>query len=480
MAARNARRKGRKLVLALATTTGLVASLLLGGLTANAILSGSPSKFEANDGDMIAGAANHDWNNVSFAHIADSAASTTDDSFTSGQKQDTTCPSIEGHKNPPKDDFTDVASFSDVASNGDTFLYGATIRYAANGDASENVQLKQGTSGFCAGSTTLLARTPGDKLLAIDYLNGGTSLDTHVLTWVGTGACFVSTDTAPCWGATALSLGAAGAEGEASQSAITAENNPISSQDLASGQFAEFGVNLRVAGIIPAGQCSAFPQTVWESRSSGSSFVSTTKDVTIENKTITNCGEVVIIKHTNPRGLNHGFGFTSTLTGAQLSCTRSTATAFTLNDTGNTTADSAGNTQDCTKVPVGSYTVTEGADPTGFAFASLSCTATGGAAGSQDGTVTKQADITMTAGGKVTCTYVNDQQTGAIKITKTSSKGTHPGLAGATFTITSGGTAISGSPFTTNANGVICADHLAFGTYSVQETGAPTGYAIDD
>jgi len=95
-------------------------------------------------------------------------------------------------------------------------------------------------------------------------------------------------------------------------------------------------------------------------------------------------------------------------------------------------------------------------------------------------TVVKQADITMTAGGKVTCTYVNDQQLGAIKITKTSSKGTHPVLAGATFAITSGGSPITGSPFTTNANGVICVDHLAFGTYSVRETGAPTGYAIDD
>ncbi len=474
----------RRQAFVVGVTIGIVASVLFSGLAAHAILSGSPSNFESNDGDMVAGTNNHDWNNVinnaAYVHLSDTAASTGDDSFTPGQKQDTTCPSTDGHKNPPKDDFTDIASFTELATNGDTFLYGATIRYAANGNASENVELKQGTSGYCPGSTTLLARTPGDKLLAIDYLNGGTSVDFHVLTWIASGACFVSSDAAPCWGASVLTLGAAGAEGKASQSDITAANNKISNTFLNAGEFAEFGVNLRLAGIIPAGTCKSFAQTVWESRSSGSSFVSSTKDVTLEDKSITNCGEVVIIKHTNPRGINKVFNFTSNLAGSELTCTKTAATAFSLNDNGNTTANSAGNTQDCTNVPVGTFTVTEGANPTGFGFASLSCVGAGGATGVQNTTVPKQADITMTAGGKVTCTYVNNQLKGAIKITKTSSKGLNPGLAGAQFAITSGGTAIAGSPFTTNASGVICVDNLALNTYSVRETVAPTGYAIDD
>jgi hypothetical protein len=83
---------------------------------------------------------------VDFDHVADLAASTSDDSFTPGQKQDTVCPTIEGHKNPPKDDFTDVASFTEVSSDEETFLYGATIRYGANGNAAENVELKQGST----------------------------------------------------------------------------------------------------------------------------------------------------------------------------------------------------------------------------------------------------------------------------------------------------------------------------------------------
>src|SRR4029453_15007348 len=183
------------------------------GAPASAVLTGSPSKFESGN-DPTLGVGNEivdttgdaDWITVqgaaNYVHLTDTAASTSDDSFTPGQKQDTTCPTVEGHKNPPKDDFTDVASFNEQAANGDVYLYGATIRYAANGNASENIELKQGTSGFCAGSTTLLARTPGDKLLAIDYLGGGSAVQFHLLNWVATGACFVANDTAPCWGAT--------------------------------------------------------------------------------------------------------------------------------------------------------------------------------------------------------------------------------------------------------------------------------------
>jgi hypothetical protein len=65
---------------------------------------------------------------------------------------------------------------------------------------------------------------------------------------------------------------------------------------------------------------------------------------------------------------------------------------------------------------------------------------------------------------------------GAIKITKTSTKG-GAALAGATFRIT--GPNSYDQSFTTDSNGLICVDSLAFGSYSITETAAPTGYAID-
>jgi uncharacterized surface anchored protein len=186
---------------------------------------------------------------------------------------------------------------------------------------------------------------------------------------------------------------------------------------------------------------------------------------------------VTIIKHTDPRGINQDFSYTSTLAGSTISCSPDTSPAsFTLNDGSSTT-----NTEECTNVPIGSYTVTEGAEPSGFALESLTCTATGSGSGSQDGTNPAQANITIAAGlDHVTCTYVNQQQLGAIKITKTSSKAAATPLAGATFSITSGGNPIAGSPFTTDSNGTICVDGLSFGDYVVTETAAPSGYAIDD
>jgi Prealbumin-like fold domain len=471
------------------------------------VLAGSPSKFEANDGNMVVNTSgNNDWKSVNFFHLTDIAASTQDDSFTPGQKQDTTCPDTETHKNSPKDDFTDVASYNDTNTTAaspqylHTFLYGATIRYTANGNASENVELKQGLSGNCANG--LLARTTGDKLIGIDYTGGGTNVQFAVLTWIdGTDAnnptCFVGNDVPPCWGAVKQTLSASSAEGLASQSAIAAADNPINGQDLVAGQFAEFGVDLTAAGIIPlpsAGTpCKAFPQTVWESRASGSSFVSSTKDVSVENHTISNCGEIKIIKQTNPRGIDKKFSFSSNLlpntSAGGVACTTGGSAgvaadgSFCLNDAGNagkvlgsaTAANnSTGNTVDENNLNPATYTVTEGADPSGFAFASITCTGGGT-------TVTgRSVSINLAVNGSVVCIFQNNQQTGALKVIKKSSKGT--ALAGAKFSITDpNGNALSGSPFTTDANGVVCKDGLTLlGNYKVKETAAPTGYSIDD
>jgi len=86
----------------------------------------------------------------------------------------------------------------------------------------------------------------------------------------------------------------------------------ISGTSLATNQFAEFGINLTQA-LGLGGKCFAFPQQVWESRSSGSSFTSNPQDIEIEHHIIQNCGEVQIIKQTDPRGQDQDFGFSSTI-----------------------------------------------------------------------------------------------------------------------------------------------------------------------
>jgi uncharacterized surface anchored protein len=75
---------------------------------------------------------------------------------------------------------------------------------------------------------------------------------------------------------------------------------------------------------------------------------------------------------------------------------------------------------------------------------------------------------------------------GAFKIIKKSSKTSTLGLAGATFTVTGANSGAITNPgtgtttFTTDSNGEICISSLQADTYTVNETGAPSGYAIDD
>jgi hypothetical protein len=509
------RRRTRLIVLTALAASALGVFFVMG---AGAVVSGSPSSFESGDGDMTVGTANNsDWNcfagndgfhspasditvgaacssNLVTANalaVTDPAATTSDNSWVNGQKMDSACAQLASNKNPAKDDFTNIASYNEtLSSNNHLYLYGATIRVAANGNASENVELNQ-----VAGTASCpILRSAGDKLLAFDYLNGGTNLDLHVLTWVtpaspnldgGTsGDCIVSHDSPPCWGETAFVPNSVDFEGQANQADIAAGANGISYQALVAGEFAEFGVDLTDALNLSTTACNTFAQTVWESRSSGSSFSSNPEDISIENKTVSNCGTITIIKHTNPRGVNQNFTFTPSGFGG--------GTNFTLNDSGNTTGDTLCGSAPCNKkvfsnVLAGSYTVLE-TQASGFSLESLTCSS----GGAQDGTEPLQANITLAAGGAVTCTYTNKRLTTAIQITKYSAKGggNTITLQGAHFAVCTNSNvtgkadctaAVSGSDdVTTNSSGIACVGGLALSTtYYVIETQAPSYYKID-
>jgi hypothetical protein len=424
--------------------------------SASGVLPGSPSNFESNDGNMIVNTAgNSDWANVAFTRVDDAQAVNSDDSFEPGQKQDTTCPVVEGHKNPPKDDFTDVAEFTETnATSGDTYLYGATIRVAANGNASENVELNKGTGGTCPGST-LLARVAGDKLIAIDYVSGGPQF--HVLTWVTSGTCFVSNDVPPCWGADVAELDPAESGGAVNSSPITAANNPINNTALVAGQFAEFGVNLGAAGIIPPGSCESFNQTVFESRSSGSSFVSSVKDISISNRPINVCANLTVLKLGSDGGSQDGAVFTlyegSDTTGNVFgTCTVQDGDC--VNDDGTTTFPPS--FQDLTP---GTFTIDETTVPPGYSKdASLPFT------------------FTLAQDEQLTLTFTDVALEGALAILKNSTKGGAVTTAGAVFSYDGASVTDNGTGDEDSDVGEICVSGLDPGDYLVNETSPPPGY----
>lgn len=469
---------------------------------------GSNAGFEDDDGNLVDNAAaGIDWNNSgggaapngwtgsapqrtktstfsgwSFKGLEDWQATTADSGFAGGTKQDDNCPSVITAKAPNKDDLKRIYLATKTVPVGGVdhvFLMLGWVRIPQNttsASAHIGFEFNKGTTG-CSGSS-LKSRVAGDMLIVYDF--EGSSTDNPTLTlrrWVTSGSCEVSSNSPPCWGPAANLTAGGTAEGAVNTTATASDQTGPSAETLGLNEFGEAGVDLTAAGVFTPGQCENFGNAYAVSRSSGNSGTAQMKDIVGPTPfTLQNCGSITIIKRTSPRGLNQSFSYTTT--GGL------TPSTFNLNDNGNTSSDSAGNTRTYTDVPAGNYTVTEGADPTGFVFTNLSCTAsgTGTSATPASGNSTRTASITIAGGGSVTCVYTNTQQLGAIKITKTSAK-SGAGLNGATFTITKGGTAISGSPFTTatvgGVDGVICVDNLTFGDYVVTETAAPTGYVID-
>jgi hypothetical protein len=452
------------------------------------------STFEGNDGNLVVNTAgNTDWVNAPNRVRGDDLASgRTDNSFGQGTKEDDANVTVVTGSIPPnKSDLTRFYVASEFASNSN-FLYLAWERSNVLGSANMDFEInKLAQPNLTTTGPKTLNRSPGDLLVTYDFGGSGTPT-LGLLIWLtaanGTAADCFSANTLPCWGApptqdaldgvndNRIDLSDAGfAEGAVNAVTVT---DPIANVSLPANTFGEAAVNLTAAGVFPSGTCVAFGSAFLKSRSAAS-FPSEVKDfVAPQPINISNCGTVNIIKHTNPRGIDQDFSYTSTIPSSPSTCTLDTTPSdFTLNDdagvdpTPPITAGTA-NTEHCANVPAGTYTVTEGPDPANFAFESLTCTASGGSSFTTSG---KTATITVAPDGTVTCIYTNQLQTGAIKVTKTrkhaaDGSGDHP-HAGVSFTV-------DGVTKQTDADGVACFDGLLFGPYTVHET-VPAGYHVD-
>jgi hypothetical protein len=466
---------------------------------------GTASGFEDDDGNLNPQAPiSFDWNSFdpttwtgtapfrqsqtsasgwSFKGVEDAQATTSDTGFAGGTKQDDNCPSVITAKAPNKDDLKRIYLASKTGANGHTYLNLAWVRIPQNttsASAHVGFEFNKGSSA-CAGPGGLVNRSAGDMLIVNDFEGGAGSPVITLRRWVTSGACEVSSNSPPCWGPAVNLTASNAAEAKVNTGSSASDTIAPSDETLADSEFGEAGIDLTNAGVFTAGVCESFGTAYAVSRSSGNSGTAQMKDLAGPVPfSLTNCGQIKIIKHTNPRGVNQSFGFTSTIPSTSSCVQDVTPAGFSLNDSGNTSSDNAANTEDCTNVPAGTYTVTEGANPTGFTFANFSCTSsgTGSSTTPTSSTTQKNVSITIAGGGVVTCTYTNDQNLGAIKVTKTrkfASATTGNPLtqpqSGVSFTV-------NGVTKQTGSNGVACFDGLAFATYSVTET-VPSGYVAD-
>ena len=435
------RHKRRLLVLALAAVAIVVfVAAAYGNLTG--------SKFEGNDANLVVNTAgNLDWDNAPNLSVGvDLPTGTTDNSFGNGSKEDNLNVTVGDGSIPNSK--ADLARFAvageTVGTN--TFLYLAWSRENQNGTVNFDFEINAAEQPnlVTTGAKTLV-RTTNDLLINYGFQGGGSTAALSLRKWTGTQ-----------WGAeTPISSNCS--EGAANTSPVsdTLGGNPPVTRPA--GQFGEAAINLVCAGVLQPNTCAPFSSAYVKSRSS-TAFTSEIKDfIAPVHLSLAGCGKLTIIKHTSPGDLDQNFGYTTT---GGLS-----PGTFNLNDHGT-------DTQVFDNLQPGTYTVTEGADPVGFAFGSLTCV---GAGGSSSG---KVSTAVIVGGSDITCTYINNQQLGAIKISKTSIKANTP-LAGATFHVTGPGS-FSADPVTAGTGGTVCIDGLVFGTYHVNESVAPTGYDIDD
>ena len=481
--------------------------------------------FEGNDGNLAPGdvvqegqdSPNFDWNSFKaiewegttptrqshktvsgwgLTALEDWQVTTSDSAFAGGTKQDKECPTVNTGKAPNKDDLKRVYVASTTGGDGHTYLALAWVRIPQNTtspSAHVAFEFNQGDIACGTGSDSLVERTEGDMLVVYDFEGGSADLPAIKLSlWLtdngsNTAAQCEVAKALPCWGNTRILTDLGYAEARVNTfGSVTDELTPPTapatasvSESLGTNEFGEAIIDLTGAGVFEEGECSAFGLAYAVSRSSGNSAQAQMKDLVGPGQiNLQNCGSVVIRKVTvpDPDPLNTDFAFTTT--GGLDPDT------FSLKNEENRDYGA--------EVPSGAYTVTETGEDN-YVLTDIDCSAsdTGngssisiGGNGGTDTTAFEDGDVTVSFNlvgqDSIDCTFTNTLQTGAIQITKTSSKD-DSGLEGATFSIEDeNDVAIDGSPFTTGSDGTVCVDGLLFGDYTVTETAAPDNYAIDD
>ena len=447
---------------------------------------GSAAGFEDDDANLVVNSTT-DWNGFSpvswigtapyqnasktvsgwqFTGLTDAQKASSDTGFKGGTKQDNSCAGVIGASSPNKSDLKRIYLAHKTVNN-HIYLELAWVRILQNTtspSAHVAFEFNQGTAPCGAGSDGLVERTAGDMLIVYDFEGGGTNNPTlTVRRWVTAGACEVGSSSAPCWGLAANLTASGFAEAKVNTAATAADTIAPSNETLGLSEFGEAGVDLTAAGIFSSTVCTSFGHVAGVSRSSGNSGTAAMEDLVGPGSIrISNCGTLVVNKVTEPSPDPTNTSFPFTVNGPNPPNASLPKTFSLANGGSDSTQVFAG----------GGYSA--GEDLSALSSWSLTSAGCDNSTGTLVGTTI--SGISVAADETVTCTFNNKLLQGAINIAKVSIKG--PALAGAQFSIT-GPNGYSNN-VTTGSDGTACVDHLAFGTYAVQETAAPAGYSIDD
>jgi hypothetical protein len=411
------------------TLTALALFAVIFVAASSAKLSGST--FEGNDGNLVVDTSGGtDWVTAPNRHIGtDLPTGTGDNSFGQGAKEDNVATTVVSGSIPNSK--ADLAQFyeGNEQVGGNIFLYLGWTRANTSGTTNFDFELNQAAQpDLTTPGPKTLVRTNGDLLINYLFQGQGTP-QIAIRQW--SGSAWSAPVDASAFSEAAINLI------QVANPLPTGTPNPIPPL-----QFGEVALNLTAAGIFPSGVCKAFGSVYVKSRSS-TAFNSEIKDfIAPVPINISNCAKIIVQKVTDPSPdpTDTSFNFSASYDNDGFSL---------KNGESNNSGD----------LNPGTYSVSETV-PANWTLTSAVCS---------DGSPITAIDLGPSE--TVTCTFTNTLQQGAIKVHKASIKG--QALAGAHFSI-------AGQDVTSDANGDACVDHLNFGTYPVQETAAPEGYAIDD
>ena len=421
----------RWVTLAMFAVTALFTTVFI--VAAGANLAGST--FEANDGNLVPNGGT-DWSSPApnRAIGTDLPTGTSDNSFGQGDKEDD--PLVHVGDGSIPNSKADLHQFyvGSEQQGGHTYLYLGWTRANSGGTTNFDFEINQAEQpDLTTLGTKTLVRQDGDLLVNYLFQGQGTP-QIAIRTWNGS-----------AWSAPVD----ASAYSEASINSGGSVENPLPGaiNPTPQNRFGEAAIDLTAGGLIPPGVCRAFGSAFVKTRSS-TSFTSEIKDfIAPIHVNIANCATIIVEKVTvpSPDPTDTSFAFVSDFDGN-----------FSLK-----------NGESHTKIDLnpGTYSVSETVPPN-WELTSAVCSD-----GSDPGAIDLGPSET------VTCTFTNTLLLGSIKVLKQSIKDDAP-LAGATFSVSGPGG--YSATLTSGADGTDCVDGLLFGSYSVTETAAPNGYAIDN